>query len=302
MDSCSRVALHRDQRRGAYPAGQSGPRHGAATLREPLDHRAPTRTAHASLQLPAEPRGHQAAGRGCLHVDRRPGRQQIAILDLGDPVTLDDWFSPELQPGVRPERGLLPTRRCMVPDDNRSTSPPPGTSRPSGPGSSTHDPRAELCDAARVPSDLWCHTSDQLHRMRLLLRGRGGRHNVTSVATSVGPTTRSGATTPEPARCRGRGWPAVRRPTAGHSWNPTRSLGHGVNDMVLTSGPLDRQRQLHGRRPEVRRHVQQGRDLLPAVLGRRAGPADRESSVDSVVPRAPRDIQVGQGSMTRRGA
>ncbi len=173
-------------------------------------------------------------------IDGHP-RQQVAVLDLGPlSVSLDGWTSPEFsQPCTTPwyARGAN-----WSPDDTTIYIATTGYKPTSGPGSNTSDPRAGLCDSVSAfPS-----TSRSVSHTWINYTGCDSFYAVVADATNVyvGGHQRwvdngHGCDAAGPGALSRPGIAAM-DPTTGlaTAWNPTRSRGHGTNQLLLTKAGL----------------------------------------------------------------
>ena len=170
-------------------------------------------------------------------------RQQIAVLDLGESsVSVDAWYSAEFdQACVTNEAFYVRAGSWSVGDDTIYVA-TTGYKPLSGDGSDTHQPRAQLCDAAAA----FPATSGLVTHTWVNYTGCDSYYAVVADADNVyvGGHERWAN---NPLACDSAGAGALSRPgmaslspTTGlaTTWNPTRSLGHGANDMVLTGAGL----------------------------------------------------------------
>jgi hypothetical protein len=170
-------------------------------------------------------------------------RQQIVMLDLGaTSATLDTWNSPEFSQACADIESFYVRAANWSPDDGTLYIATTGYKPASGPGSGTGQPRAGLCDAAAAfPS-----TGTSVSHRWINYTGCDSLYAVAADANAVyiGGHERWADNA---FGCDVKGTGAVDRPgiaalssTTGQalSWNPTRALGHGADDMLLTSGGL----------------------------------------------------------------
>lgn len=171
----------------------------------------------------------------------RSARQQVAMLDLGArSATLDPWFSREFNRACF--RTFYVRAAAWSPHDANVYVATTGYRPVSGPGSATTDPRSGLCDAAAAfPS-----TGTLLTHRWVNYTGCDSYYAVIADAHDVyvGGHERW-ADNPSGCDYAGRG--SVARPGLGAlspdtgnatPWNPTRALGHGADDMLLTAAGL----------------------------------------------------------------
>jgi hypothetical protein len=170
-------------------------------------------------------------------------RQQVAVFDLGTTaVTLDGWHAPALQQSCVLSETYYTRAAAWSPDDQTIYGASTGYHPLSGPGSSPSQPRAGLCDAAfafsaasSAQSPLWINYT-----------GCDSYYSVVADSQNVyvGGHERWAN---NPNGCDSPGPGALSRPGLGDlnpvggsatSWNPTRALGHGADDLVLTSAGL----------------------------------------------------------------
>ena len=166
-------------------------------------------------------------------------RRQVAVLDLGaSSVTLNGWYSTEFDGECSPQR--FHTRAgAWSPDGSTIYTASTGYKPPSGPGSGTSQPRAGLCDAVVA----WPVTNGLVNHTWINYTGCDSLYAVGADANAVyiGGHERWAD---NPNGCDAAGPGAVSRPglaaisaTTGKalSWNPTRSLGIGAQDIEVTS-------------------------------------------------------------------
>jgi hypothetical protein len=170
-------------------------------------------------------------------------RQQMAVFDLGTTsVTLDGWNAPELANPCVSNQSYYTRAGAWSPDDTRIYGASTGYHPLSGPGSGTNQPRAGLCDSAFAFSA----TASAQSTLWINYTGCDSYYAVVADASNVyvGGHERWAN---NPNGCDAAGPGALSRPgmadldaNSGQatSWNPTRSLGHGADDMVLTSAGL----------------------------------------------------------------
>ena len=168
-------------------------------------------------------------------------RQQAAVLDLGSTsVSLNGWTSTELSQPCRV--GWYVRAGNWSPDDSKIYLATTGYKPVSGPGSVNSDPRAGLCDAvAAFPA-----TAGSVNHTWINYTGCDSYYSVAADSSNVyvGGHERWADNT---YGCNVAGPGAVSRPGIGSvnpatglatSWNPTRSLGHGAHQLLLTPAGL----------------------------------------------------------------
>lgn len=171
-------------------------------------------------------------------------RHQVAILDLGATVTLDSWNSPDAVHPCMKDESYYIRAGAWSPDDSTVYFASTGYKPRYGPGSRTSQPRAGLCDAAFALSA----TGGAQPLQWINYTGCDSYYGVVADDTHVYVTGHE-RWADNPDGCDTAGPGAVSRPgladldpTAGGavdpSWNPTRSLGHGGDDLVLTAAGL----------------------------------------------------------------
>ncbi len=173
-------------------------------------------------------------------IDGQP-RQQMAVVDLGaSSATLDGWTSPELSQAC--VIGFYARGGNWSPDDSTIYTATTGYKPTSGPGSNTHDTRAGLCDAvASFPA-----TSASVTHTWINYTGCDSYYSVAADDSNVYVSGHERWAN-NPRGCDAAGPGALSRPglasmdpTTGlaTAWNPTRSLGHGSHQLLLTSAGL----------------------------------------------------------------
>jgi hypothetical protein len=168
-------------------------------------------------------------------------RQQIAILDLAGPsVTLDAWTSPELSQGCVTR--FYARSAAWSPNDNRIYTATTGYLPLSGPGSNRSDTRAQLCDAVVA----FPYAAGSVNHLWVNYSGCDSYHSVAADADNVYVSGHE-RWADNPNGCDFAGPGAVSRPgiadidpTTGKAtpWNPTRSLGHGSHQVLITGAGL----------------------------------------------------------------
>lgn len=168
-------------------------------------------------------------------------RQQAAVLDLGgSTVTVDGWTSTELaQPCVQ---GWYVRSGAWSPDDSRIYFATTGYKPSTGPGSDTSQPRAGLCDAAvAFPA-----TSTSVQHLWINYTGCDSYYSVAADADNVYVSGHERWAN-NPYGCDYAGPGAVSRPGIASmdprtglvtAWNPTRSLGVGSHQLLVTGAGL----------------------------------------------------------------
>jgi hypothetical protein len=170
-------------------------------------------------------------------------RRQVAILDLGaTSVRVSNWYSTEFDQNCVAHESFYVKGGAWSPDDATIYVATTGYKPPSGPGSGTSQPRAGLCDAAAA----FRSTSGLVRHVWINYTGCDSYYAVAADTSNVyvGGHARWAN---NPNGCDAAGPGAVARPgIAGlnpstglaTSWNPTRSRGHGVNDLEVTRAGL----------------------------------------------------------------
>lgn len=175
-------------------------------------------------------------------IDGAP-RQQMAVLDLGSSaVSLDGWTSSEFERACAPVESFYERAGAWSPDDATIYGAATGYKPASGPGSGTNDPRSGLCDSvAAFPS-----TNTGVSSTWINYTGCDSYYAVAADAANVYVAGHE-RWADNPNGCDYAGPGALSRPgiasmdpATGQAtdWNPTRSLGHGADDMVLTNAGL----------------------------------------------------------------
>jgi hypothetical protein len=170
-------------------------------------------------------------------------RQQMFMLDLGSTsATVDAWYSTEFNQACYPSLSFYVRGANWSPDDATVYIATTGYKPASGLGSSTSDPRAGLCDAAAA----FPATSTTVSHKWVNYTGCDSYYAVAADASNVyvsgherWANNRFG--------CNYAGLGAVSRPGIASlspsngqatSWNPTRSLGYGTAQLLLTRAGL----------------------------------------------------------------
>lgn len=170
-------------------------------------------------------------------------RQQVAVLDLGSSsVTVDGWNSPEFNSACNASESFYERAAAWSPDDSTIYAASTGYKPASGPGSSTSQPRAGLCDSvAAFPA-----TSTTVAHKWINYTGCDSYYGVAADANNVYVTGHerwannpNGCDAPGPGAVSRPGIASI-NPTTGlvTSWNPTRDLGDGGDDLTLTTAGL----------------------------------------------------------------
>lgn len=170
-------------------------------------------------------------------------RQQVLMLDLGaTAATVDPWTSVEFTQACYDKESFYVRAANWSPDDATVYIATTGYKPAAGPGSSTSDPRAGLCDvAAAFPA-----TAAPVAHTWVNYTGCDSLYSVAADANNVyiGGHQRWANNA---NGCDGAGPGSVSRPgiasiepTSGQatSWDPTRSRGYGADDLLLTSAGL----------------------------------------------------------------
>ena len=170
-------------------------------------------------------------------------RQQIAMLDLaGASATVDGWYPVEFNGVCSANANYYAKGANWSPDDSTVYVATTGYKPTSGAGSSTIGPRGGLCDAAiAFPAASAPVTHTWINYT--------GCDSLFAVASDTNDVYVGGHEryADNGNGCDGAGPGAVSRPGIGAvspttglatAWNPTRSRGHGVNDLLLTTAGL----------------------------------------------------------------
>lgn len=170
-------------------------------------------------------------------------RQQIFMLDLGSTAaTVDAWTSAEFSQACNAGLSFYVRGANWSPDDATVYIATTGYKPASGPGSSTSDPRAGLCDAAAA----FPATSASVSHTWINYTGCDSLYSVAADANNVYISGHERWAN-NPLGCDRAGPGAVSRPgiasistSTGQatSWNPTRSLGYGSAQLMVTSAGL----------------------------------------------------------------
>lgn len=170
-------------------------------------------------------------------------RQQMAVLDLGGTsVTLDGWNAPQLNQSCVNVESYYTRAGAWSPDDQTIYGVSTGYKPLTGSGSYTWMPRSGLCDAAfAFPSAAGAQSTKWIN-----YTGCDSYYGVVADDSNVYVTGHERWAN-NPNGCDAAGPGAVSRPGLAdldpntgqaNSWNPTRSLGHGGDDLVLTEAGL----------------------------------------------------------------
>lgn len=168
-------------------------------------------------------------------------RQQAAVLDLGSTsVSLDRWTSSELAQPCRIAWYVRGGNWSV--DDSRIYLATTGYKPPSGPGSDSSQPRAGLCDSvAAFPA-----TAGSVGHVWINYTGCDSLYSVAADSSNVYISGHERWAN-NPNGCDWAGPGALSRPGIGSvdpttglatSWNPTRSLGAGSHQLLVTSAGL----------------------------------------------------------------
>jgi hypothetical protein len=170
-------------------------------------------------------------------------RQQIFMLDLGSTAaTVDAWTSAEFSQACNAGLSFYVRGANWSPDDATVYIATTGYKPASGPGSSTSDPRAGLCDAAAA----FPATSAAVSHKWINYTGCDSYYAVAADANNVYVSGHERWAN-NPLGCDAAGPGAVSRPGIASinpstglatSWNPTRSLGYGTAQLLVTSAGL----------------------------------------------------------------
>ncbi len=170
-------------------------------------------------------------------------RQQVAMIDLsGTTAVTDAWYPTEFNGVCSANKNFYAKDAAWSPDDATVYVAATGYKPPTGPGSSTSLPRAGLCDAAiAFPATSTPVTHTWINYT--------GCDSLFAVAADDGNVYVGGHQRylDNPLHCDGPGTGSVPRQGIGGidpltgmatTWNPTKSRGHGVEDLLLTSAGL----------------------------------------------------------------
>jgi hypothetical protein len=170
-------------------------------------------------------------------------RQQIVMLDLGSSqATLDGWNSPEFSQQCDKSEAFYVRAAAWSPTDSTVYIATTGFKPASGLGSLNADPRAGLCDAAAA----FPATGSGLHHTWVNYTGCDSYYAVAADANDVYVAGHERWAN-NANGCDFAGPGALSRPGIGSlspvngqatAWNPTRSLGHGADDMLVTAAGL----------------------------------------------------------------
>jgi hypothetical protein len=170
-------------------------------------------------------------------------RQQIFMLDLGaTAATVDAWTSTEFSQPCNTNLSFYVRGANWSPDDATVYIATTGYKPASGPGSSTSDPRAGLCDAAAA----FPATSASVRHTWINYTGCDSYYAVAADANNVYVSGHERWAN-NPLGCDAAGPGAVSRPGiaslspvtgSATAWNPTRSLGYGTAQLLVTSAGL----------------------------------------------------------------
>lgn len=168
-------------------------------------------------------------------------RQQVAVLDLGTLSTsLDGWTSSELSQGCVTR--FYARSASWSPNDKTIYIATTGYLPLSGPGSQRSDTRAQLCDAVAA----FPYTAGPVSHLWVNYSGCDSYHAVVADGSNVYVSGHERWAS-NPNGCDFAGPGALSRPgiadidaTTGLAtpWNPTRSLGHGSHQLLLTGAGL----------------------------------------------------------------
>jgi hypothetical protein len=170
-------------------------------------------------------------------------RRQVAVLDLGaSSVTLNGWNAPEFNVSCIDSQSFYARAAAWSPADNAVYAVTTGYKPPTGPGSDRNGPRAGPCDAAfKFPA-----SAGAVSHTWVNYTGCDSYYSVVADTNDVYVAGHERWAN-NPNGCDFAGPGAVSRPgiaslnaTTGlaNPWNPTRSLGHGADDLVLTAAGL----------------------------------------------------------------
>lgn len=168
-------------------------------------------------------------------------RQQVAMLDLGSAsVTVDGWNSPEFTQACN--LSFYVRGANWSPSDDTVYIASTGYKPVSGPGSSTSNPRAGLCDAAAA----FPATSATVNHKWINYTGCDSYYAVVADTKNVYVSGHERWAN-NPNGCDAAGPGAVSRPgiasldpstSFATAWNPTKARGYGTAQLLLTSAGL----------------------------------------------------------------
>ena len=170
-------------------------------------------------------------------------RKQVAVLDLGaTSVTVNPWYSNEFNADCVDNLSFYVRGGAWSPDDSTIYVATTGYKPKSGPGSRSSDPRAGLCDAAAAfPSTAGLTTHKWINYTGCdsLYAVAADNHDVYIGGHERWANNGFGCDAAGPGALSRPGIASL-SPTTGlaTSWNPTRSLGHGVKDLEITPAGL----------------------------------------------------------------
>jgi hypothetical protein len=170
-------------------------------------------------------------------------RKQIVMLDLGSTsATLDGWNSPEFSQACADIESFYVRAANWSPSDGTVYIATTGFKPASGPGSGVNEPRAGLCDAAAA----FPASGSSVGHKWINYTGCDSLYAVAADANAVYVAGHERWAN-NAFGCDFQGPGAVSRPgiaalspSTGQAlaWNPTRALGHGADDMMITNGGL----------------------------------------------------------------
>jgi hypothetical protein len=169
-------------------------------------------------------------------------RRQVAVLDLGPyTATTDAWHATELDANCATVEPFYAKAASWAANDQTIYIATTGYKPATGPGYSTHSPRAGLCDAAAAfPAT----SGNVLHSW---INYTGCDSFFATVADSstayFGGHERwasnpNGCDSPGPGAIAAPGMVGLSPVDGSVTYNPTRARGHGADDMVITSAGL----------------------------------------------------------------
>lgn len=170
-------------------------------------------------------------------------RQQIAVLDLdGSSVSVDHWYAKEFNQACSVNVPFYARAATWSPNDKRIYVAATGVKPSTGAGSRRDQPRAGLCDAASAFSA----KPGKVSHLWINYTGCDSYYSIAADAKTVYVSGHERWAN-NPDACDAAGTGALDRPGiaalsasdgAPTAWNPTRSLGHGSVDLLLTTDGL----------------------------------------------------------------
>lgn len=170
-------------------------------------------------------------------------RQQVAILDLGDTsVTVDPWHAAQFNRACSVNVPFYARAATWSPNDKTIYVATTGVKPSAGAGSRRYEPRSGLCDAASA----FPATRGQVSSQWINYTGCDSYYSIAADRNTVYVSGHERWAS-NPSGCDEAGPGALVRPGIASlhastgvptDWNPTRSLGHGSVDLLLTDEGL----------------------------------------------------------------